>query len=85
LLKQVSKHVPFRVVAAVAPTLLRHDSQQTEKMRREIQNPELLPTQVRFSMEQSTLGSAQLKVISLVVPVQYSMTKLPGTAARKFL
>jgi hypothetical protein len=42
------KHVPFRVVAAVAPTLFRHES-QTEKMRREIQNPGLLPTQVRFS------------------------------------
>jgi hypothetical protein len=47
-LKQVSKHVPFR-------TLLRHDSQQTEKMWREIQNPELLLTQVRFSTEQSNL------------------------------
>jgi hypothetical protein len=58
--KQVSKHVPFRVVAAVAPTLLRHDSQQTEKMGREIQNPELLPTQIRFSTEQSTLTIASL-------------------------
>jgi hypothetical protein len=45
-LKQVSKHVPFRVGAAVALALLRHDLQQTEKMRREIQNPELLLTQV---------------------------------------
>jgi hypothetical protein len=60
----VSKHVPFRVVAAVAPTLLRHDSQQTEKMRREIQNPELLPTQVRFSTEQSTLAALLIPTLN---------------------
>jgi hypothetical protein len=52
------KDVPFRVVAVVAPTLLRHNSQQTEKMQHKIQNPELLPTQVRISTEQSTLEAA---------------------------
>jgi hypothetical protein len=29
------------------------------EMRREIQNPELFPTQVRFNAQQSTLGGAR--------------------------
>jgi hypothetical protein len=48
-LSSMSKHV--------APTLLRNDSQQTETMRREIQNPEL----PRFSTEQSTLEFARIQ------------------------
>jgi hypothetical protein len=68
----VSKHVPFRIVAAVAATL---DSQQTEKMRREIQNPELLLTQVRFSTEQSTLWTNSKKnylaILNSFVKIEY--------------
>jgi hypothetical protein len=47
-----------------ANTLLRHDSQQTEKIRREIQKPKLfLLTQVRFSKEQSTLVKCFVKLL----------------------
>jgi hypothetical protein len=34
-----------------------------QRVRREIQNPEFLPTQVRFSTEQSTLAIAEKAVV----------------------